>query len=169
MPDRDARRSVPGMPRTLVIGYDGSRSSRNALAYALDRAGRDGLVVLVHSYGPGGAWFGAPSFHDSKSDYEAAGRALVAELELPEEPRVEIELTQGAPAECLLRAARKWNAHEIVTGSRGYFPLHSGLGSVSLALLKSADRPVVIIPARATESMVSRAPEREPDMIASDR
>jgi nucleotide-binding universal stress UspA family protein len=133
----------------LVVGYDGSRNSRGALTYAARRAGRDGVVVVSHSYGPGGSWFGAPSYHAPAGDYEARGRALVHELDLPAECRVEVELSEGAPAECLLRAAVKWEADEIVIGSRGFFPLHSGLGSVSQALLRVADRPVVIIPARS--------------------
>jgi nucleotide-binding universal stress UspA family protein len=161
------RPSLCPMSRTLLVGYDGSRASRDALAYALDRAGSDGLVVVVHSYGPGPAWFGAPSYHNGSSDYEAAGRALIAELELPAEPAVKVELTEGPPAECLMRMARKWDADEIVTGSRGYFPLHTGPGSVSLALLRSADRPVVIIPARASsEGIVST---RELETIGGDR
>jgi len=62
---------------------------------------------------------------------------------------VETSLLEGAPARTLLRAAEARDADEIVVGSRGFSPLRGALGSVSHALLQEADRPVVVIPARA--------------------
>jgi nucleotide-binding universal stress UspA family protein len=134
----------------LVVGYDGSRTSRDALAHAASRAGESGTVVVSHTFGPGPAWFGAPSYHPASDDYEARGRALIADFDPPPGVRVELDLNEGSPAAELLRVAADWDADEIVIGSRGFFPVHTGLGSVSLALMKIADRPVTIIPARAT-------------------
>lgn len=133
----------------LVVGYDGSQTSRDALAHAASRAGETGTVVVSHTFGPGPAWFGAPSYHVASDDYEARGRALMADLDPPPGVRIELDLNEGAPAAQLLRVAADWDADEIVIGSRGFFPVHSGLGRVSLALLRAADRPVTVIPARA--------------------
>jgi nucleotide-binding universal stress UspA family protein len=134
----------------LVVGYDGSRTSRDALAHAASRAGHTGTVVVSHTFGPGPAWFGAPSYHPPSDDYEARGRALMADLDLPPGVRIELDLNEGSPAAQLLRVAADYDADEIVIGSRGFFPVHSGLGCVSLALVKTAVRRVTIIPARAS-------------------
>lgn len=142
---RNAKHTAP----VLVVGYDGSRASHDAFAYAVSRAGDQGTVVVSHTFGPGSGWFGAPSYHSPSSDYEARGRACVAELDAPPGVRVEIDLNEGVPAEQLVRVAAERDADEIVIGSRGFFPLHSGPGSVSQALLRTADRPVVVIPVRA--------------------
>jgi nucleotide-binding universal stress UspA family protein len=146
----------------IVVGYDGSRTSRDALAYAGRRAGTTGTVVVSHTFGPGPAWFGAPSYISPSDDYEARGRALVSELEPPSGVYLTIELNEGPPADCILRVAEHWDADEIVIGSRGFFPLHNGLGSVSLALIKAANRPVVVVPARARTGVVSASTEESP-------
>ena len=36
--------------RTIVVGYDGSRSALAAVKHAIDRVGQDGRLVVVHAY-----------------------------------------------------------------------------------------------------------------------
>ena len=36
--------------RTIVVGYDGSRSALAAVEHAIDRVGPDGRLVVVHAY-----------------------------------------------------------------------------------------------------------------------
>ena len=60
--------------------------------------------------------------------------------------RGENSLLEGPAARALLSAADARNADEIVVGSRGFGPVRGALGSVSHALLRDADRVVVVVP-----------------------
>jgi nucleotide-binding universal stress UspA family protein len=148
--DLHARRRPPA-GRVVVVGYDGSPSAKAALERAAADAGPDGCVVAVHAYAPAPDWLGAPDFDRVLAAHQDRGRHLLAELEHHATLGVPLEtsLLEGAPARALIAAAEARNADEIVVGSRGFTPLRGTLGSVSHALLAEADRPVVVIPARA--------------------
>jgi nucleotide-binding universal stress UspA family protein len=137
--------------RTVVVGFDGSLSSYAALERAAEDAGEDGLVVAVHAYAPAPDWLGAPDYERVLLAHQDHGRRLLADLPSTVKLGVELEtsLLEGAPARALIAAAEARDADEIVLGSRGFSPLRGTLGSVSHAVLHEADRPVVVIPARA--------------------
>jgi nucleotide-binding universal stress UspA family protein len=85
---------------------------------------------------------------------------LVARSELVGEPparrvehEYETELIGGPPAEAIANVARVRDADEIVVGARGLGRVRALLGSVSHELLHIADRPVLVIPAAAVESV----------------
>lgn len=148
--DLHARRRSPG-ERVAVVGYDGSLSAKAALERAAADAGPDGCVVAVHAYAPAPDWLGTPDYDRVLAAHQDRGRHLLAELEQNAKLGVPLEtsLLEGGPARALIAAAEARNADEIVVGSRGFTPLRGTLGSVSHALLAEADRPVVVIPARA--------------------
>lgn len=142
-----------GRPR-IVVGYDGSETARQAVAYAADRAGETGKVWVVHCYGPPPDWLGAPNYQRLLEDHQARGKAILDSLLLEGDDELvdvdyELELVDGKPAEALARVAEVRDADEIVIGSRGFGRLRSALGSVSLETLHVADRPVVVIPHHA--------------------
>jgi nucleotide-binding universal stress UspA family protein len=156
-PRTDDRGSQPGRPiaaRTVVVGYDGSPEARAAFTAALERAGADGHVVAVHATTPTSSWLGA-SYHDpAVVDRLRAGEAVLDQLhdDLDDiDASVDVELIEGDPAEVLLRVAAVRDADEIVVGSRGLGRLRATLGSVSQALVRSADRPVVVVPDGAAD------------------
>jgi nucleotide-binding universal stress UspA family protein len=122
---------------TVVVGYDGSDTSRAAIALAARRARGRGRVVVVHSFedprsvgpsGPGGV------------ELEAALGELLAGV------AYEALLSAGAPARALIEVARDRNAMEIVVGARRVGLVRSGLGSVAGAVLHDSHRPVTIVP-----------------------
>jgi nucleotide-binding universal stress UspA family protein len=133
----------------ILVGYDGSPASRRAIEYAVERAGSDGRVVVVHAAGPGHWWFGAPSYQREDSDYVAAGESLLADLvkHAPSGAPIQTSLVEGPTPKALMEAARECSAAEVVVGAHGSDPEKSGLGSVPVALLRSCDRPVVVVPA----------------------
>jgi nucleotide-binding universal stress UspA family protein len=135
---------------TLVTGYDGSDSSRAALAYAAERAG-DGKLFAVVATEPLPAYLGNP--YAQQFIDQADGHAHELELEIgeqvPPDLDYEVEILGGPPAEVIVRVAQVREADEIVIGSRGLGPLRAAIGSVSHDVLHSADRPVVVVPARA--------------------
>ena len=126
----------------LVVGYDGSDSARAAVTYAAERLGPHGRLCIVHAVG---------SPLDSARD---RGRAILDELSLDSgnvllDSDFEVELVPGGAADAVVEAAKECDADEIVLGSRGQGRIGSLLGSVSEEVLRSADRPVVVIPYNA--------------------
>lgn len=143
-------RTWPDAP-LLIVGYDGSRNARAALAYAAARAGAAGQVLIVYVYRSAETWFGAPSYQPHGEDCRPLGHAIAeaAQAEFPLGVRHETLLLRGSPPTALLQIAAERGADEIVIGAHGSDPRRHGLGSVSLALIGEADRPVVIVPDRA--------------------
>ena len=128
------------MPLTVIVGLDGSAASRAAVSHALDRAGEDGHVVVVHA---------------AANTDEALQRGSELLDTLPGvDPRIDVrdvstELVTTEPASALGAAARTHHADAIVVGTRGRGHAESLLGSVSHDLIHRAECPVTVIPERA--------------------
>jgi nucleotide-binding universal stress UspA family protein len=138
---------------TVIVGYDGSPAARGAMTYAARRAARGGRVVAVHAVEPAREWLEGPHSHRAAAGHRAEGRELLRSLELlrsahgERSDRDETVQVEGPPARAIVAAATERDADEIVIGSRGFGRLRGALGSVSHAVLREADRPVVVIPA----------------------
>ena len=137
----------------VIAGYDGSASSRNALAYATGvsrRLGRPLLVVYVCSSGVyceplTGQVVGVPR------DAEALERWLLAELDQVTgltghtEVEVHVRTRRGSPARELAAAAEEFSADALVIGAPRHF-WHRVAGSVSGWLARHARCPVIVVP-----------------------
>ena len=134
----------------IVVGYDGSDCSRNALAEALRTADAlgDGVAV-VFGYAPPGLWGGEIVEHEEA--IEERGQKVLAEAKHQAEAAgatVELELVAKKASEAILDIADKREARMIVVGSYGDPPLKGMiLGSTPNKLLHIADRPVLVVPA----------------------
>ena len=142
----------------MVVGYDGSEPSRAALSLAARRAGRRGLVFVVHAYELPPDFLGSPNFDRLLSERKDHGRAMLDAIALTGNDELldteyEAELIGGPPAQAIADVARVRDADEIVVGARGLGRVRALLGSVSHELLHIADRPVLVIPAAAVESV----------------
>jgi nucleotide-binding universal stress UspA family protein len=144
----------------IVVGVDGSESSRDALAWALAEARLRAAPVRVVS-----AWEITPLAYTAagtfappldEAVYESVERAaeqnLSATLAALEGAaagvEVETSVREGTAAHVLLEAAR--DADLIVVGSRGHGSLAGVLlGSVSHQVAQHAPCPVVIVRAPA--------------------
>jgi nucleotide-binding universal stress UspA family protein len=135
----------------VVVGYDGSPTSNEALSYAAGRAGGGGRIVAVYAYQPTPDWLGSPNYQRALDVHQGQGRELLSSLEERSDLGVELttSLLEGPPARAIVAAADARDADEIVVGSRGFGAVRGLLGSVSHAVLHEADRPVVVIPADA--------------------
>jgi nucleotide-binding universal stress UspA family protein len=134
---------------TLVVGYDGSDNAKAALAYVRKRLDGGGRAVVVIAYAPAKSWFGAPSFQPVMGEAKQHGQELadgMEEQQLLGDVQHEVELVEDSPPEALVESAKKHDAFDIVVGTRGFYPLRSGLGSVCNTLLQISDRSVVVIP-----------------------
>ncbi len=136
----------------ILAGYDGSASSRHALAYAAGMARRlDGHLIVVHVTTTQIAAVGGYSLvplapggvaKDDQLNWlcvELAEAADVTGL------RVELLERDGDPARELAGIAAQKNADAIVIGAPEHL-MHRFAGSVPAWLVRHACCPVVIVP-----------------------
>jgi nucleotide-binding universal stress UspA family protein len=135
----------------IVVGYDGSDCSRDALDEALRTAKAlgDGVVV-VFGYSPPGLWGGEIVEHEEA--IEEQGTKVLEEAKHQAEAagtEVELELVAKKGSEAIVEVAEQRDARMIVVGSYGDPPLKGMiLGSTPSKLLHLADRPVLVVPAK---------------------
>lgn len=137
----------------IVVGVDGSPSSRAALRWAVRQAALTGGMVdavmawhvPVSPYGY--TW--APIYTDEADHLEEDARkaldaALSEEVGPADRQRVTARVIKGHPAEVLLKAAT--GADLLVVGSRGHGAFADALlGSVGQHCVHHAHCPVLII------------------------
>jgi nucleotide-binding universal stress UspA family protein len=136
----------------IVVGVDGSASSKAALAWAVRQAALTGASVdavhawhvpVSYSYGYGYS-MALPVPDVEKFEGEVLDEAIAETADLA--PRVEIRpvLVEDNPAHALLDAAE--GADLLVVGSRGHGGFAEALlGSVGQHCVHHADCPVVVI------------------------
>ncbi|HEY8808908.1 MAG TPA: universal stress protein [Solirubrobacterales bacterium] len=135
---------------SIVVGYDGTDSSKAALARAVELAkGLGDDVALVFGYSPPGIWGGEIAEHEEA--IEEFGEKLMGEARRQVQTdgvEVSYELVPKRGAEALLDVARQRDARMIVVGGAGEAPLKGAiLGSTPYKLLHQTERPVLVIPA----------------------
>ena len=134
----------------VIAGYDGSASSRNALAYATGmsrRLGRPLLVVYVCSSGLYCEPLTGQVVGVARAA-EALERWLLAELDQVTghaEVEVHVRTRRGSPARELAAAAAEFSADALVIGAPRHF-WHRVAGSVSGWLARHARCPVIVVP-----------------------
>jgi len=134
----------------IVVGVDGSESSKDALPWAKARADADGAELVAI-----GAWsypvasfpmlvneVAAPETFDVEGETRATLDSVIKET--LGDVTVTRQVLQGHPVTVMLAAAR--HADLVVVGSRGHGGfVGSLLGSVSQGLVAHADCPVVVV------------------------
>ena len=144
----------------IVVGFDGSENSQNALKWAVDEAKhRDGqLRVLTAWSKPPLAWYPAVletavgEVVAEDSPQQAAATLQAAALKAAEDEGVSATgqvVHNDSAASALLNAAQ--GADLVVVGSRGHggFPgLH--LGSVATQIINHAPCPVLVVRPKAS-------------------
>jgi nucleotide-binding universal stress UspA family protein len=142
--------------RKIVVATDFSTAARPAFAAALDSARRDGArLVVLHVMVPPSPFVGG-DLPGSWLELEARARAdaerrLAAAVSQAERAGIATTgtLVKGAPAEVIVRVARREGADLIVIGTHG----RSGLGrlfmgSVAARVLATATCPVLTVRGR---------------------
>ena len=140
----------------VVVGVDGSPSSREALVAAVAEAGRIGAEVeAVASYVMADAWTDLstviqPTDERVRDELRQRTEQSVAEVlaaraaDAGPAPKVRTEVLEGPAAEVLVTAAR--GADLLVVGSRGRGALRGLLlGSVALHCAMHAPCPVLVV------------------------
>jgi nucleotide-binding universal stress UspA family protein len=147
----------PGQNTVIGCGYDGSASSRRALAEAGGLAAVTGAHLrvirvfepLLYDLPPGNAAFsGMSSYNDSLQ--ERAGEELEDAVARIGADGAEATLETGNAANVLADASDAFDL--LFIGSRGYGPLRAVMvGGVSGRIVREASCPVVVFPRSAGE------------------
>jgi len=132
----------------VVVGYDGSASSKEAVRVALDvaKAYGDKLVIAFgYELSPVGG-----ELHDYHAALkELAGKRLTEAVALAGDADGDVEavIVEQSPAAALVALADERDARVIVVGTRGESPIRGALlGSTPHKLLQLSDRPVLVVP-----------------------
>jgi nucleotide-binding universal stress UspA family protein len=152
-PERRRGRAKSGrdhLEHPVIAGYDGSPSSRNALAYATGMARRLGRPLLVIHVCPAGIYcepltgqvIGVPG---NAGELE---KWLLSELDqVTDRTGIEVyaRTRRGSPARELAAAAAEQGADALVIGAPAHI-WHHVIGSVPGWLARHARCPVVVVP-----------------------
>jgi nucleotide-binding universal stress UspA family protein len=142
------------MSRSVVCGIDGSEEAVQAASLAEMLATALGAEpVLVHAVKRMGTFPYADEWmHETRlKDSLASGGAALHEVELDGHDEVERRIVCDAPAKALTRVATETNAALVAVGCRRRGRLRAALfGSTSQATLRSAERPVLVVPRGAS-------------------
>jgi nucleotide-binding universal stress UspA family protein len=132
----------------IVIGYDGSDSSKTALGQALGFAQALGdSVVVVFGAAPGG-YGGGEVPEQRKAVEEFANKVTAEAVEIAKTAKVDctVELINEHAHEALITAGDKHDARMIVVGSHGENPLKGAIiGATPYKLVQLSDRPVLVV------------------------
>ena len=141
--------------RTIVVGYDESPAAKAAVEYAIDRAGPDGRVVLVHGYLVPNDHVGASYYNEMLADASQYATGVLDRLEHDCERLGTVaydrDIAVGSAATAIVGAAESREADEIVVGSRGVGRVRALMGSVAHDVIHRARCPVTVIPERMVE------------------
>jgi nucleotide-binding universal stress UspA family protein len=136
------------MPRSLVVGYDGSDCARAALEEAIGLAASTGdRIVIAFGYDPGGP---GEEYRTLRDEVKRFGeRATKPAVDRARQAGVEatVALVPERPVEALLTLGDEHDARAIVVGSYGEGPIKGAiLGSTPYKLLQASERPVLVVP-----------------------
>ena len=161
----------PAELRTVCVGFDGRAEGWTALQRGAQIAAASGAhlrVVMVLA-----PLHGTPTM-PMLPEETVAGRDRRAEIELDHAVRsvakrleAKGQLARGTP-EIVLAEQADQGIDLLVTGSRGYGPLRRVFaGSVSIALMRSAPCPVMVVPRTAEFQPTAEGMAGEDEFVAS--
>lgn len=132
----------------IIVGYDGSDSSKSAMSHALDFAkSLSDSVVIVFAAAPGG--YGGGEVPEQRKAVEEFGdKATQEAVEMAEAAKIDstVELVNEHPHEALINVAEKHGARMIVVGSHGESPLKGAIiGSTPYKLVQLSEVPVLVV------------------------
>ena len=135
--------------RRIVVGIDGSGSSKAALRWAIHQAKLTGSSVDAVTAWRYPSAYGITPGAESALDFETHAKAALVEALAEvsgQEPDVSVRplVAEGAAADVLLHEAK--GADLLVVGSRGHSGFASALlGSVSMYCVLHAHCPVLVL------------------------
>lgn len=139
---------MTGMTDGVIVGYDGSRGSDEALRWAAREAWARGTVLTICLAWPPAELAqmgdGVLREHARQRGEEILARGVRLARTVPDLAEVRTVIAEGSPARLLCERSR--TAEMVVTGSSGHGGLSgSPLGSVSWQVASHGQGPVVVV------------------------
>ncbi len=154
--------------KNVLVPFDGSEQAQHAVDAALElAAGVDSAKVTVLHVAPemdfddtsfdvAAEMVGIPALDDKdkaqlKEKYQGVRRQQLHEKieqffeSVPENIEVVIEIENGKPHEVIESYVREHDIDCVVMGRRGMGRIRQALGSVSAAVLRTVDVPVLVV------------------------
>jgi len=127
---------------TILVGIDGSPAATQALSRAVELAQATGASLAF-------VCVTRPSAGEDAATFDLRTAELAAIVARAVGVHATTHAATGAPADALAALAEELGADLIVVGSRGLGSVRGAvLGSVSLALLRRARTPVMVVKTR---------------------
>ncbi|HEY2552314.1 MAG TPA: universal stress protein [Streptosporangiaceae bacterium] len=147
---KPAAQPCPDTSHPILVGFDGSPASHNALAYATGMARRLAEpLLIVHVAPPGifcepltGMVVGAVADREHMTRWLRGQLLAACDLDGLD---VSMVTRCGTPARELAAAATEYHADALIIGVSGR-PWHHLAGSVSVWLARHAQCPVIVVP-----------------------
>ena len=151
------------MYTSFLVPFDGSRSACTAVETAIEMSSGDNIdIVVLHvlkmtdgnrtSFDVAAKLASLTAEEKTaekvqRAEQSEAGQALVQEYfdSLPESVDLSIVVKRGNPADLICQYAADNNIDCIVMGRRGLGGIRAALGSVSTAVLRGTDLPVLVV------------------------
>jgi nucleotide-binding universal stress UspA family protein len=134
----------------VVIATDGSESAERAVIVGGRMARMLGTKAVLVYVRPSIGLLGEPDYQQKLTEQMAHARAAIdrGQTLLGQEGcEADAEILEGNPRDRVAELARARDAPMIVVGSRGLGAVTGALlGSVSSAIIHSANRPVLVVP-----------------------
>lgn len=132
------------VPRTILVGTDGSDDAARAMVFAGQLATDVGAELLVvNATGSRDAQRERPVELDTRREWVEEWCAPLRQADVP----YRIEVVRGDPRSAVLEAARDAPADLVVVGSRGHGVMTKMvLGSVAASLVERSEVPVTVLP-----------------------
>lgn len=141
------------MFKTIVMAYDGSAASERVLLYAEHMARREGVeIIVVHAYEVPSVYEWADGYAVFEAQCEAIANEVTEDaVSALRKAGVKAmgDVRRGQAVQCILDAVGFHQADLIVMGGRAQkrdSVAEALLGSVSTAVLRYANCPVLVIP-----------------------
>ena len=141
------------MFKTIVLAHDGSAASERVLLYAEHMARQaDVELIIVHAYQPPKAYEWTDRYEHLAVEYERVANEVAQDaVDALHRSGVKAmaDVRVGAPVEAIMEAVGFHQADLIVMGGRAQKRPNvpeALLGSVSAAILRYANCPVLVVP-----------------------
>ncbi|MGE5274033.1 MAG: universal stress protein [Verrucomicrobiota bacterium] len=136
--------------KRILIATDGSDGARAAVEEGVALASETAAsVTFVTVRNQVGGLFADPLYQRHLTHRLAHARAALVPAEAEAERAgvgCESEILEGDPVDCIVEAARTWDADLVVVGSRGHGAVTSAvIGSVSREVVRRSPAPVMVV------------------------